>query len=96
MDLAAFKSSLKAERPPPDCGAAVTALWWAAKGDWAQAHELAQEDDAKPGWLVHAYLHRVEGDLTNAAYWYKRAGAKPATGSLDAEWAALAGRLLRG
>ena len=59
-------------RAGPD--APLAALWWAAKGEWDKAHEIVQdEDDADAAW-VHAYLHRVEGDLGNAGYWYRRAG----------------------
>ena len=51
------------------------------------------EDDADCAW-VHAYLHRVEGDLYNARYWYRQAKRKPAAGDLKAEWAAIADALL--
>jgi hypothetical protein len=94
VNLAAFKASLTAPQPPEGVDAALAALWWAAKGDWQKAHETAQERDTRPSALVHAYLHRVEGDLPNAAYWYHRAGHQPATGSLDAEWNAIVTKLL--
>ena len=47
----------------------------ALAGKWDAAHEIAQqyEDDATAAW-VHAVLHKVEGDLGNARYWYRRAG----------------------
>jgi hypothetical protein len=51
-------------------------------------------DDSTDGSAVHAYLHRKEGDLRNAGYWYARAGKSPAEGSLDAEWESLAHALL--
>jgi hypothetical protein len=51
------------------------------------------EGEADHDW-VHAYLHRVEGDLSNAGYWYRRAKKPAATGSLDDEWAAIAGAML--
>ncbi|MBV8914988.1 MAG: hypothetical protein JOZ05_18355, partial [Acetobacteraceae bacterium] len=69
-------------------------LWWAARGDWDRAHACAQEDEGGPADWVHAYLHRVEGDLGNARYWYAQAGKPEATGPLDAEWTAIAGALL--
>ena len=69
-------------------------LWWEAKGDWKRAHECAQEDRTPNGSIVHAYLHRVEGDPSNAGYWYKRAGRPPATGTLAEEWEALAREFL--
>ena len=43
----------------------------AVSGDWEAAHELVQqyEDDATAAW-IHAVLHKIEGDLGNARYWY--------------------------
>ena len=52
----------------------LLALWWDARGDWKRAHEIAQDVSDADGAWVHAYLHRKEGDLGNAAYWYRRAG----------------------
>jgi len=46
------------------------------------------------GAAVHAYLHRKEGDLSNAGYWYARAGRAMPVGTLEAEWRALAEELL--
>ena len=54
--------------------AALRALWFALQGKWDAAHDIAQSDDSREGAWVHAYLHRVEGDTTNANYWYERAG----------------------
>ena len=68
--------------------------WWEAKGDWKRAHACAQEDHTPNGAIVHAYLHRVEGDLSNAAGWYSRAGRPPSTAPLAEEWAALASAFL--
>lgn len=87
MDLAEFKASLSAAKPPQALGLALTALWWDAKGDWNAAHEQVQRDEGNPvcDW-VHAYLHRKEGDSSNAGYWYRSAGKKAATGALEQEW----------
>jgi hypothetical protein len=94
MDSKALKASISATQPPPGLAMALQALWWDAKGDWQKAHECAQaEDDASGAW-VHAYLHRKEGDLANAAYWYRRAEKPVASASLDAEWEAIARALL--
>lgn len=79
------------EAPPVD--AARAALWWAARGDWGRAHEAAQSDTGADAAWVHGYLHRVEGDLPNARYWYARAGRVEGTGPLEAEWAAIADAL---
>ncbi len=94
MNLAAFKDSLQGDVPPEDLGRALAALWHEAKGDWDQAHRLAQaEGDAVGAW-VHAYLHRVEGDPSNAGYWYRRAGKPSSTAPLSREWDAIAEALL--
>jgi hypothetical protein len=69
--------------------APLAALWWDAQGDWPRAHEAAQAAEDADGAWVHAYLHRKEGDLANADYWYRRAGRKRAEVTLKAEWAAL-------
>jgi hypothetical protein len=88
MNLAEFRASLAQATPPTGVSPALQALWYAAKGDWDRAHEITQPGGPALDW-VHAYLHRVEGDLGNAAYWYRRAGKPVATGALEEEWAAL-------
>lgn len=90
MDLSAFKETLVKPAPPEGLSLALQALWWDAKGDWDKAHECAQEQDDQAGAHVHAYLHRKEGDLSNADYWYRRAGAKAFKGDLSEEWEGLA------
>jgi len=72
----------------------VQALWWAAKGDWDAAHKIVMGEDGADAAWVHAYLHRVEGDLANAGYWYRTAGKPVAKGPLEAEWEAISGALL--
>ena len=96
MDFDSFKGSLALPNPPPGLGLAVQALWWEAKGDWDKAHECAQAQDDLVGARVHAYLHRREGDETNARYWYRRNGETLPAMPLEAEWEALARRLLAG
>lgn len=71
------------------------ALWHDAHDDWHAAHETAQDIETPEGAWIHAYLHRREGDRVNAAYWYRRAGKSPATGTLEDEWHQLATALLR-
>ena len=95
MTLDAFRKTLSAEAPPDGADLALQGLWWSAKGEWDRAHRCAQEGEGKADCdLVHAHLHRVEGDLANAGYWYRNAGEKAATNSLEEEWAALASRFL--
>jgi hypothetical protein len=91
---AEFRGSLTG-RHPPECAPAVQALWWAAKDDWDAAHKIvmAHEADADCAW-VHAHLHRVEGDLDNARYWYRQARKREATLALDAEREAIIAALL--
>jgi hypothetical protein len=64
----------------------LLALWWDARGDWNRAHEVAQDVAGPDGAWVHAYLHRKDGDLENARYWYRRAGRSVATGDSRVEW----------
>jgi len=94
VDLKAFQASLNAEVPPPELAPALQALWYEAKDDWQHAHEMVQAHDDQDCAWVHAYLHRKEGDLGNAAYWYRRAH-KPVTElSLREEWDAIVRALL--
>jgi hypothetical protein len=79
--------------PEPPADAPRAALWWAARNEWVRAHEVAQADHGRDAAWVHAYLHRVEGDLPNARYWYGRAGRPVETGPLDKEWMAIASAL---
>jgi hypothetical protein len=94
MDLTGFRATLASAAPPDGLSLPLQTLWWEAKGDWKQAHECAQADEGPEGAAVHAYLHRVEGDLRNAGYWYNRAGRTPRTDALAAEWEALAIEML--
>ena len=94
MDLQQFRDSLTAEEPPSEASAPLQALWYDAKGDWQQAHRLAQREKSREGAWVHAYLHRVEGDLSNAGYWYREAGKPPAQVSTEEEWMEIVTALL--
>ena len=94
MDFATYKNSLAQATPPAGLGMAAEALWWDAKGDWHRAHQCAQQQGDADGAWVHAYLHRVEGDMKNAAGWYSRAGKPVATSPLPEEWETIARALL--
>ncbi len=87
---------LQRDEPPGDLSLALAGLWWDAKGSWKRAHESAQQDESPAGSWVHAYLHRKEGDLANAGYWYRRAGKAPSSATLEQEWLEIAGSLLGG
>lgn len=89
-----FKRSVAEAAPPAGLSPALAALWWAAKDDWQRAHQLVMSASGADCAWVHAYLHRQEGDLDNARYWYRQAGKEPAQGEAAAEWAAIAAALL--
>jgi hypothetical protein len=92
--MAEFRASLSGAAPASDFSAPLAALWWAAKGNWDEAHKIAQDVETVDAAWVHAYLHRVEGDLGNAGYWYRQAGKPVAKDSLDAEWDRMVSALL--
>jgi hypothetical protein len=94
--MADFRTSLEGAAPPLDLDAPLAALWWAAKGDWDAAHKIVQDESTREAAWVHAYLHRVEGDLGNAGYWYRQAGQPVAKDALEAEWERIASALTEG
>ena len=87
--------SLEESAPPRGLSEPLRALWLARKGDWDGAHRAATDITNAIGSRIHAHLHRVEGDLSNARYWYRHAGAPEETGTLEAEWETLARELTR-
>jgi hypothetical protein len=89
-----FKATLTKDEPPPSLPAPLLALWRDAKDDWDGAHRVAQDIESADGAWIHAYLHRKEGDASNAAYWYRRAGKPVARVSLEEEWEEIAAALL--
>jgi len=94
VTLTDFKGSLKHDRPSVDAASAVAALWWIRKGNWDRAHEIVMNDEGTDAAWVHAHLHRIEGDLPNAQYWYKQARKPVATTAIEDEWEAIAEALL--
>jgi hypothetical protein len=89
-----FKKLTSADTKAPELAKPLQALLADARGDWDQAHRIAQSISSWEGAWVHAYLHRKEGDSSNAAYWYSRAGKPKSETSLDDEWEELARKLL--
>ena len=71
----------------------IKALEIERAGDWDRAHRIVQEINTPEAAWIHAYLHRVEGDLGNAAYWYRRAGRPECSSSLEEEWQEISGAL---
>jgi len=90
------RSALADTAPPAALGPPLRALWWAARGAWDEAHRVVQAEEGADAAWVHAWLHRQEGDLANADYWYGRAGRRRPDQPLDAEWGSIAAALLPG
>ena len=89
MSYEEFLLATKEKSPPDNISELLKSLWYDRSGSWDTAHRIAQEISSNAGSAVHAYLHRVEGDLGNAGYWYSRAGRDRYEGSLTEEWEAL-------
>ena len=94
MDFDDFIATLKAGQPPEGISGTLASLWWDRQGQWERAHAIAQEIPTMQGSAVHAYLHREEGVLWNADYWYRRAGRKRPDVSLETEWEQLVQEML--
>ena len=71
-----FQQTLSVETPPMEWPKALIAMWYDAKGDWNNAHEIGQDIHSTLGSWIHGYLHIKEGDESNARYWYNRAKRK--------------------
>jgi hypothetical protein len=94
MTLDQFCQTLSGSRPPEALSPALRALWEDGRGNWDAAHRIAQDIHDDTGSWVHAYLHRKEGDLSNASYWYRRAGKPVAQVALESEWEQIVASLL--
>jgi hypothetical protein len=94
MTIEEFLGSIDNDWPSPRLSDTLTSLWWDKKGDWDKAHSIAQNILTVQGSAVHAYLHREEGVLWNADYWYSRAGRKRPDMPLEKEWRLLVEEVL--
>ena len=94
MDFSGFQKSLTASSPPVNLSVYLQSLWYDAKGDWNRSHEIIQNIEDKTAAWIHAYLHRKEGDIGNADYWYRRAGKDRPTSTLQDEWKNIVNTLL--
>jgi hypothetical protein len=94
MDDNALPKMLDADAPPPEASPLLRAVWHALRGNWDEAHAIAQDDATDRGAWVHAWLHRIEGDHGNAAYWYRRAGRPVSHAPTDDEGREIASALL--
>lgn len=92
VDPQTFREAACRGHEPDELTPPQRVLWLDARGDWDAAHDLAQDMGGRDGALLHAYLHRVEGDLPNASYWYRRAGEPVFDGAIADEWASLVER----
>jgi hypothetical protein len=96
MTIEEFIASLTQSQPPKDLDPLLIALWHDARGDWHAAHSIAQASEGTREYdRLHAYLHRKEGDVSNARYWYRRAGGELHKGTLEQEWRELVVGFLR-
>ena len=87
MDTEEFIATIVDGRPPEGLTPYLAAMWYEKRGDWKQAHQIVEKVETSTAAWVHAYLHRREGDESNAGYWYRRAGRSFPSGlSLDDEW----------
>ncbi len=94
MTLDEFRKTLTQNTAPGALPAPLRAMWEVANGNWSTAHALAQDIDSQTGSWIHAYLHRKEGDLGNAGYWYRRARQPVAQDTLEDEWTRIVVALL--
>lgn len=90
-----FTASLEGALPDGELSPQLKSLWYDGKGNWERAHaQVDHLSDGASAW-VHAYLHRKEGDIGNANYWYRKAGKLRPEVSLQEEWNALVSHFLR-
>ena len=80
-----FTKSINDKTPPKNISKHLLSLWYAKKGDWNKSHNIAQDIHDDLGAWIHAFLHRQEGDLSNADYWYSKARKNTSSKSLDSE-----------
>ena len=86
MDLETFRRTLEDDQPPESIGHGLCALWHIGRDQWGRAHALIQTHGDSNSCWIHAHLHRIDGDLPNAAYWYSRAGRGMPKSDLKTEW----------
>lgn len=86
MDYREFLQSTIKKEPPAEINEHLKALWYDKKGEWETAHGIVQILGDSKADLIHAYLHRKEGDNYNASYWYRKANKSKPDISLEKEW----------
>lgn len=94
MQLAVFQQSIKDNKLPAGISVYLQAMWYDGNGNWDKAHSMVDNlTDTRACW-VHAYLHRKEGDIWNADYWYRKAGKERPGITLKEEWEMIVKALL--
>jgi len=94
MTFEDFKQSTFSAKKPDGLNPLLDSLWEAKAGNWDTAHKIVQDIGDKNASWIHAWLHRVDGDNSNAQYWYSRAGKSFFHGSLEEEWDSITRRLM--
>ena len=94
MNFAAFKQTIQLQKPPALNSPHLLAMWYDAREDWEAAHHIIQDLHDRNASLIHAYLHRKEGDTFNAGYWYSKAGSSMPDQSIEKEWETIVIQLL--
>jgi hypothetical protein len=94
-EVAVFLDTVKNGTPPAVATPLLRAVWYGLRGEWEAAHQIAQDDESAEGAWVHAWLHRIEGDIANAGYWYRRAQRNAAEGDTREEAKTIAAFLLK-
>jgi hypothetical protein len=94
MNFETYRASLKSAAPPAESNVYLQSLWHDAKGDWETSHTIIQDVNDKTAAWIHAYLHRKEGDVFNANYWYNKAGRRMPGYTLEKEWEEIVKELL--
>ena len=94
MQFEIFQQSIEDDKLPDGISIYLEAMWYDGKGNWNKAHGMIDNLEDPTACWVHAYLHRKEGDVWNADYWYRKAGRKRPDVSLEQEWESIAKALL--
>lgn len=95
MQFETFTASIHNNNMPAGLSVYLQSLWYDGKDDWHKAHALVDSLNDSTACWVHAYLHRKEGDIGNADYWYRRAGKTRPSVSLQQEWETIVKALLQ-
>jgi hypothetical protein len=94
MQFEMFQQSIKGNEPPAGIAVYLSAMWYDGHGNWDKAHSMIDHLQDTTACWVHAYLHRKEGDIWNADYWYRKAGKIRPDVSLQQEWEIIVKALL--